>query len=243
MSSSLESSLAKGSRVGDRARLQNRRTNQFDTSLKGLEEAYMKYVVIDLEMCEVPKMYRTEKYKYSRETIQIGAVLLDDELNEADSFMTYVKPQYGLISPFIQKLTGISKKDVSTAPKMREALKNFIDWLPEDVTLVSWSDTDQMQLCKEIESKQIEFDGIEKLNDSWLDCQIKFSEIIKNPKAYKLVDAMNLSDIFYDDNIHDGLVDAKNTALLFKKMMTEKEYQFNKYYMGFADEEAGRIGA
>ena len=33
---------------------------------------------------------------------------------------------------------------------------------------------------------------------------------------------MNLSDIDYDDNVHDGLVDAKNTALLFRKMMTEK---------------------
>lgn len=203
----------------------------------------MKYVVIDLEMCEVPKMYRTDKYSYSRETIQIGAVLLDDDFNEKESFMTYVKPQYGLISPFIQKLTGITKKDVSTAPKMREALLNFLNWLPKDATLVSWSDSDQLQILKEIEGKKIDFDGIDRLNASWLDCQVKFSEIIKNPKAYKLVDAMNLSDIFYDDNIHDGLVDAKNTALLFKKMMIEKEYQFNKYYMGFADEEKGRIGA
>lgn len=58
-----------------------------------------------------------------------------------------------------------------------------------------------------------------------------FADIIKNNKRYKLVDAMNLSGIYYDDNMHDGLVDAKNTALLFRKMMTEQEYKFNQYYM------------
>lgn len=189
----------------------------------------MKYVVIDLEMCEVPKMYRTEKYPGARETIQIGAVLLDDGYNVSDSFMTYVKPEHGIISTFIQKLTGISKKDVSAAPKMGEALKAFAGWLPDEVTLVSWSGSDQAQIRKEVLLKQIAFDGIEKL-DTWLDCQKTFAEIIRNPRPYNLKEAMNLSDIYYDDNIHDGLVDAKNTALLFRKMMTEKEYKFNKYF-------------
>ena len=32
----------------------------------------MNYLVIDLEMCRVPKLYRS-KYKYANETIQIGA--------------------------------------------------------------------------------------------------------------------------------------------------------------------------
>ena len=41
---------------------------------------------------------------------------------------------------------------------------------------------------------------------------------------------MNLSDIDYDEAIHDGLVDAKNTALLFRKMRTEEVFRFNKYY-------------
>ena len=39
----------------------------------------MNYVVIDLEMCKVPKLYR-RNYKHANETIQIGAVLLDSQI-------------------------------------------------------------------------------------------------------------------------------------------------------------------
>ena len=39
----------------------------------------MFYLVIDLEMCKVPRYYRERTYKYANETIQIGAVLLDED--------------------------------------------------------------------------------------------------------------------------------------------------------------------
>ena len=38
-----------------------------------------KYVIIDLEMCDVPKYRMTENYRWTRETIQIGAVLLNEK--------------------------------------------------------------------------------------------------------------------------------------------------------------------
>lgn len=41
----------------------------------------MNYVVIDLEMCKVPKLYR-RNYKHANETIRIGAVLLDSEFKK-----------------------------------------------------------------------------------------------------------------------------------------------------------------
>lgn len=31
----------------------------------------MNYVVLDLEMCRVPKQYRNKKYKYANEIIQV----------------------------------------------------------------------------------------------------------------------------------------------------------------------------
>lgn len=204
----------------------------------------MKYAVVDLEMCQVPKLYR-KGYRYSVETIQIGAVLMDEEFSVIDSFMTYVRPEYGMITNVIQKLTGITKRDVACAPVMREALRQFADWLPEDTVLVSWSNSDPLQIQHERECKQIDFPGIEKLDGEWLDCQRMFGNIIRNLHQYNLVEAMNLSDIDYDDDIHDGLVDAGNTALLFRKMMTEEEFQFNKYFKMAMDTEDvyGQIGA
>lgn len=41
----------------------------------------MDYLVIDLEMCRVKKLYR-KTYKYASEIIQIGAVLLDEDSTE-----------------------------------------------------------------------------------------------------------------------------------------------------------------
>lgn len=38
----------------------------------------MFHLVIDLEMYKVPRDYRSKSYRYAYETIQIGAVLLDD---------------------------------------------------------------------------------------------------------------------------------------------------------------------
>ena len=69
------------------------------------------------------------------------------------------------------------------------------------------------------------------LAGEWYDCQKTFSEIMNDTKPYKLEEALNLSDVDYDIHLHDGLVDAANTALLFKKMKTEKEYKFNTYYI------------
>ena len=46
----------------------------------------MKYVVLDLEMCRIPKSLMTEEYKWTRETIQIGAVLLDERYNVVKKF-------------------------------------------------------------------------------------------------------------------------------------------------------------
>lgn len=96
-----------------------------------------KYAVIDLEMCNVPKELRKGTYRRASEIIQIGAVLLDENLEIEDSFMTYVSPEYGFVDDFIKNLTGITQKDVQGAPDLREALQAFAEWLPAGVTVVS----------------------------------------------------------------------------------------------------------
>ena len=82
----------------------------------------MNYLVIDLEMCRVPKLYRS-KYKYANETIQIGAVLLDDEFKRIATLCQYVHPEYGVIDHFIENMTGIHNRNISYAmPETEEHL-------------------------------------------------------------------------------------------------------------------------
>ena len=54
----------------------------------------MNYLVIDLEMCNVPRDYRSRSYKYANETIQIGAVLLDEEFKRIGTLSQYVRSVY-----------------------------------------------------------------------------------------------------------------------------------------------------
>lgn len=190
------------------------------------------YVVVDLEMCEVPRNKRGKGYNRANETIQIGAVLLGENFEIVDKFMTYVAPEFGVVSTKIEDLTGISRKKLIGAPKMRVALEMFAEWCPEDVHFVAWSENDELQIRHEITEKSIEFAGVDMFRtDNWTDCQLMFSEIVDINRRYKLEEAMNIADIDYDLRFHDGLVDASNTALLFKKIKTEKEFKFNTYYI------------
>lgn len=82
----------------------------------------MNYLVIDLEMCKVPRDYRSKRYKYANETIQIGAVLLDEEFKRIGTLSQFVHPEHGVIDYFIENLTGIKNGQVKHAPRLQEAL-------------------------------------------------------------------------------------------------------------------------
>lgn len=196
-----------------------------------------KYVIVDLEMCNVPKGIKREAYNWRNELIQIGAVVVDESLNITDEFMTLVSPEFGAIDNFIEKLTGISRKAVQGAPKVKAALEMFVNWLPSDAVLVSWSENDENQIRKEIEAKNILVEGLEDYLDNWVDCQKTFGEKMNAQKNYKLSEALIIADIDYDEGEHDALVDAKNTAQLFVKMEREPVLVLNPYYSNQKEEE------
>lgn len=196
-----------------------------------------KYVIVDLEMCNVPKGIKREAYNWRNELIQIGAVVVDESLNITDEFMTLVSPEFGAIDNFIEKLTGISRKAVQGAPKVKEALELFVNWLPSDAVLVSWSENDENQIRKEIEAKNIFVEGLDNYLNTWVDCQKTFGEKMNAQKNYKLSEALIIADIDYDEGEHDALVDAKNTAQLFIKMEREPVLVLNPYYCNQKEEE------
>lgn len=189
-----------------------------------------KYVVIDLEMCMVDKAARTKEYPWSREMIQIGAVLLNDAYEITDRFSTYVHPEHGTITRFIQNLTGISKRDTQNAPLAKNALAALSEWIPEEALLVSWSNNDLVQIRREMEYKQIVNSKMSGFFEQWIDCQKEFAEKMSVSKKYRLSEALTISDIYYNEAIHDGLVDAENTALLFAKIRQEEQLTLNPHY-------------
>lgn len=188
------------------------------------------FVVIDLEMCIIPKGVGRKIYPWYGEIIQIGAALLNDRYETVDTFNTYVSPEYGTIDRYIEALTGITNDDTRFAPPIRQALSAFMQWVPCDAIFVSWSNSDKMQLENETACKNIAVPMLQRYLDTWIDCQQLFAEVMNSKKQYGLTDALIIADIDYEEHAHDALVDACNTAKLFAKMKREPNMKLNPHY-------------
>jgi len=189
------------------------------------------YVVMDMEMCSVPRENRTDAYWWKNEIIQIGAVLMDNSYTVVDEFKTFVRPEYGVIDTFIENLTGITQSDVANAPCAAEALLNFTAWLPTDAIVISWSENDPIQIERELHAKEIDLPELDHYLDEWLDCQAMFGKRMNSDRNYKLSEALNIAQISFENGEHDALVDARNTAMLFAKLETEDELQLAPAYV------------
>lgn len=189
------------------------------------------YVVVDLEMCNVPYGARRDAFRSARELIQIGAVLIDENYRIIDSFETYVAPRFGRIDSFIRNLTGISWSNTKNAPSTRAALEAFANWLPDDAYLVAWSANDKAQIKKEIRGKHLNIPRLNTFMDDsrWIDCQAIFASKLDTRKCFRLCEALLLAQIDYDEGAHDALVDARNTARLFEKVHREEPLTLSPY--------------
>lgn len=187
------------------------------------------FVVIDLEMCRVPREKRG-LYNFSNEIIEIGAVLLNKEFQIIDNFKTFVSPIYGRLTTYIENLTNIKTDDLSYAPTFENALNSFFEWLEDDATMIAWSNNDALQLKTEALCKGFVSDKLDALLENYIDCQILFAEKMCSSKVYRLSEALIIANIDYDEGAHDALVDAYNTALLFNKISTDTEFTLSPYY-------------
>lgn len=196
-----------------------------------------KNVIIDLEMCKVPRSHR-RGYGLSMEIIQIGAVILDESGEIRSKFSSYVRPEFGYVDSQINRLTGIRQHDVKKAPVLQEVLASFSRWLGDDpIIMISWSMTDQSQLYSEVKAKGIVGTGIRAFIKSWEDCQAIFAEKMDVHRAYSLDYAIKVTDIQMEGKEHDALADACNTAFLYRKMKQEKKLHLNRFYIEAMREE------
>ena len=190
----------------------------------------MNYMIIDLEMCRVPRNCDYKRYKYAREIIQIGAVLLDESYQKISCFNEYVSPKYGVMDHYISSLTGIPRMQIIKAYGLEEVLAKMMRWIGEkDYQVIAWSDNDFTQLKHEIKAKKIESPEINNFicEERWIDYQKVFGNRYGYNRSISLVDALLLCDIEPEGEMHNGLMDAINTARLVKKIEQNPEYQLN----------------
>lgn len=186
----------------------------------------MKHIIVDLEMNPIEKHYYEERLLCNMEIIEIGAVALDEQYSEIDSFKVYVKPQYNTkIEKKITKITNITTEMVSSSSIFEDALKSFLFWcnsFKDDLCIYQWSESDLEQILKEMQLKGITLSQAEhSLLKEWADFQKEFGEKLNLTNAVSLKNAVMYAGVDFEGKEHDALCDARNTATLLKIVRDE----------------------
>lgn len=193
-------------------------------NLVGRRWKSMKTIVLDLEFCKVKKGERKNAFPLKEEIIEIGAIMLDEEMQEINYYKSYIKPDYSSVSPYIQNLTGITNEMLSDKRSFAEVIREFVAWIGDDEFQIhSWSMSDYYQLFNEIE-KKMNINEYQRLFDGWVDDQKAFAKALGIEYELSLSYAISSIDENFEGAAHDALNDAKNTARIVALMADKDEF-------------------
>lgn len=190
-------------------------------------EMEARKIFVDLEMNPIPQKYGKEKSVCRLETIEFGAVMLDENNQEISSFCQYVRPVYcEKIYANIEKLTGISWEMVEAAAPFPEVLSRFSVWCGKpDYTVFSWSESDLLQLKQEGELKRVKVtDSLNYMYGHWKDFQKEYRALFPLDKIMSLENAIYLCGLDFKGRAHDGLNDARMTAELYRYVKDSDQF-------------------
>ena len=184
------------------------------------------YIIFDLEATCV----EDRKVQFTNEIIEIGAVKLDKDLNQIDTFGTFVKPTINpVLSEFCVSLTTIQQQDVDSGEGFEVALQRFAEWIIADgdeVMLLSWGHYDKKQILNESEMKGY-YGEIHGLLRSHRSLKHDFAQV-KKTKACGMKKALQWLKIEQVGTHHRGIDDALNIAEIFKAIYGEYQVWLEK---------------
>ena len=101
----------------------------------------MNYIILDLEWNNT---YCKKKNGFLNEIIEIGAVKLDENLEQIDTFSLFIKAQLGKkLHARVKELTKITNDDISRGTPFSQAMSMFRKWSAgDDNIILTWGDTD-----------------------------------------------------------------------------------------------------
>ena len=185
----------------------------------------VKHICIDLEMTELSSAERSKHGGLRSEVIQIGAVMLDENLAFVSSFQTLVKPLFSSVTPLVQEMTGISDEMLENAPSFTIAFYHFFAWANGgEITSYCWSVSDYLQLLDELYIKARKHDEYFLFLNTFVDLQASFGTILQAQKSISLDAALNFCCLRFTGKRHSALSDAFNTARILRKIKIQKHY-------------------
>lgn len=149
------------------------------------------------------------------EIIEIGAVrVVNNEI--VDTFQTFIKPTKSELTPFIEKLTGITWQNLEEAPVFTEVYGDFLKWADfNNHFFASWGDWDGKIFLKTFESWNLPQPEISRVNLKTL------QKTKRGTKAKGLKKAARAEGLEFEGSPHRALDDALMAAKIFQKIQSE----------------------
>jgi len=181
----------------------------------------MSYIVFDLEFNQAWNHGEDKSAvspRCSSEIIQIGALVLDEQLGVLSTFDRLVKPElYTRLHPFVEQITGITEEKLASAMSFEEVFGEFGRLISCDSILCVWGAADIRELMRNIRYHKLDASLIPR---EYINVQTHASRYLHCPKGTNagLRIAAELLDIPIEGRFHDALNDARYTAEIFRRI-------------------------
>lgn len=175
----------------------------------------MNYIIFDLECT----CWEDKNTLNTMETIEIGAVKLNEYGEVTGAFSRFVRPKiHPVLSDFCHRLTSISQIEVNRAEPFSLVIHDFMDFIDledDNYWLCSWGAFDQKQLAADC--------LLHDIKDNWLEYHINLKQDYLKIKGYTrpigLKKAVIKEGFEFTGIHHRAIADAENTAKIFVKYL------------------------
>jgi len=183
----------------------------------------MNYIVLDLEFNQSFPFNGEATAKSVPECpfeiIQIGAIKLDENFQQLDSFNHLIEPQiYTRIHPFVGKITGITSSDLKGKPHFPDVFEAFLNFIGNEPSILcTWGADDIKSLFRNILYYKLDISTITK---KYINVQTYASAHLESEqgKAIGLKNAVTALGLEMEEDFHDALNDARYTAEVFVRV-------------------------
>lgn len=195
----------------------------------------MNYIVFDLEWNQNPGGKEGTVVGFPFEIIEIGAVKLNDKLEQIDSFHQLIRPQvYKKLHYKILEVTHMDMEMLKQEGRpFPEAIRDFSDWcgnFSQDVRFCTWGSMDLTELQRNMDFYYL--DNPFPMPFLYYDIQKLYKLLEEGDSVLSLDQAVEAMGLQEERPFHQALDDAYYTSKVMAHMEFDKvkEYLSMDYY-------------
>ena len=178
----------------------------------------MNYIVFDLEWNQCPQGKARENPRIPFEVVEIGAIKLNEEKKEIDTFHEVIRPLvYHKLHFRTREVIHIDQAELDHARTFSPVVRDFLRWCGEDCKFVTWGNLDLVELQRNMDYYRITNPFPRPL--FYFDLQKMFSLLYDDGKSRRsLEDAVEYLGLDKPRPFHRALDDTFYTAEVMKLM-------------------------